>query len=420
MKLLSRPAFLCLTVAFSVAVPHAGLGQVATGEARLALVIALRGQMQEPGQSAADALAVSQAALAAGFDVRRMEYPAALPPPPATPADVTLIYLSGESAANQDLGQIITDWSDAGPLILVVETCPAADVGLPEPLPNMLIAAPFSCEGMRLTEGLTTALAAPGQELGQQLMDHGFNVDLGANWTGFTPISTAPVDSGPVVSAPPSVADAVIIPVAAAAPFIGDRAARPTAAGLPEPSVIVGDDPRPAGIPPTDSIAGQALGTGFAERQQIRADDPQLFASLLTSGAFDPAEADLAEAIQAELRRMDCYRGEVDGLWGAGSRAALDRYHAAAGGDAASVEPEIALFRALAAADVRCPPPAPAVAQPRSQPATVTPARRTPAASGQAVRQQPAPQRAQPAQPAQPTQPARRIDPNAIGSGVFR
>ena len=438
----------------------------AGAETRQALVIALRGAGQEVGTSAADALAVSQAALAAGFDVRRLEYPTTLPAAPATPADVMLVYLSGSPrtvggdavfdlpSGPIGLGDLAARFGGAGRLILLAETCPAAampddaataDLDAPRPAGAALVAlspAPGkTCGPLRLTAALTQALTTPGAEIAARLGGAGAAVETGPGWVDFT---ATPARDEPaatlIVAAPirPLGADSVTAPIrarqaiaggaagdggvsifAAAAPpptaFPSDRAARPAAQGLPQPSVIVGDQPAPDAPQPGASLSGTTIGSGFEDRERMRQDDPALFAELLASGAFDPDAAQIASAIQTELARMECYRGQVDGVWGNGSRGAVDRYFDEIDASAPSREADVTLFRALAQRpDVTCPAPAPtpvaAPATPRQPAASTSTRRSTPAAA-------PAPSRSAPA-PQQPTE--RRINPGALGTGVFR
>ena len=437
---------------------------------RIALSVALRATGQQPGQSAADALVISQAALGAGFEVRRLEYPVSLPEPPAagSGAHASLIFLSGDARVENGevtmggwaLADLARAWSAAGPVILLAETCPGEGAAspaasavptLPAPPPNGLIALSpgpaGDCSGPRLTEVAATALAGHGTELGAALRAAGFGLAAGADWAGFTAqagaATTAAAGGGLILGGQirpldltGSTTGAPLI-VAAAAPmrsFAGDRAARPTPEGLPEPSVIVGDASPDPDAPAPDpalaapSLSGQAIGDAAEDRLRLREDDPALFASLIETGAFDPAGADLVGAVQAELQRLGCYRGTIDGEWGAGSRAAVDRFAALDGASLPSREPEIALFRALAGeSDLRCPEPVPVV-QPRRQPAVTatTPRRAQPAPA--ATPRQPAAPRAQPAAPrrqpaptpAAPATPSRRLDPNALGTGVFR
>ncbi|MDO5631864.1 MAG: hypothetical protein Q4G22_08505 [Paracoccus sp. (in: a-proteobacteria)] len=452
-----RCALFLTTVLLGAAIAAAPTVAIAQQDApgRVALTLAFHGRAQEPGQSAADALAVSRAAMAAGFDVRRMEYPTALPDAPALAPQVALVFLSGDAedgaVGGWPLDRIAARWQGAGSLILVAESCPATPgtasvASLPEPPPRALLAAPADCTATpRLTDALATALTTPGAEIAAALHQAGFALRQGAGWPGLTATPAQPATAGagaadslilaaPLqpVAAPSSPAPSLPVAslpapapvVLSAAALAQDRMARPTAPGLPEPSVIVGD-PAPD-MPDTASavtvVEGQAIPTGFDERERLRLTDASLFASLLQAGAFDPAPAEQVSAIQAELARMGCYTGTVDGQWGAGSRAAAQRYFAQAGTAAPTLAPETALFRALAARpDLRCPAPTPQpVAQPapRVTPAPAAPRPTAPAAATSAPRQ---PVARQPAPPPPAATPApRRIDPNAIGSGVFR
>ena len=192
-------------------------------------------------------------------------------------------------------------------------------------------------------------------------------------------------------------------------------AALPTAAGLPRPSVIVGriqsDDPAQAATQTGGALTGTALdGSNFEARQTIRSQDAELYAELVNSGAFDPAEAQLAVALQTELKRMGCYTGGIDGDWGPGSQGSVDRYFQQIGETPVSRAATIDLFRTIALRDdVTCPRVVQArAAQPRattrSQPRTTT--RATTAA------RKPAPAAKKPATTG-------KINANAL-NGVFR
>lgn len=436
----------------------------AWAETRQALVIAGRAEGQEIGQPGRDALAVSRALLAAGFDVRRLENPASLPDAPADPPDVMLVYVSADLAGAEGKQVIslasgpvsldeLAERYPAAKRMVLAEFCPVgpqaspapdtADTGT-APATALIVRSPAACAGPeRLTTALLAALEKPGAELAASLSDAGLSVARGADWAGFTALAALPrsesagtlildqplrpVDAAtPTARAGRAAGGGVQIFNAAAPvrPLTGDRAARPTGAGLPEPSIIVGERPREDGVtPPTDSLAGSALGTSVEERRRIRDEDPQAFASLLDSGAFDPPDDQIARALQTELQRMNCYTGRIDGDWGNGSRQAVDRYFQQAGGTAVTREAGVDLFRQIALRDdLRCPDVA---VQPvlRNPPAASA---RQPAATRSNPTRQPAPQR-QPVQQRQPaasppaattTQP--RINPNALGSGIFR
>lgn len=192
----------------------------------------------------------------------------------------------------------------------------------------------------------------------------------------------------------------------------------PQRAGLPRPSIIVGDMAILTALGPQGP-----LGMPFALREAIRARDATLFERLLGQGVFDPDPDRMAEAIQTELQRSECYSGGIDGKWGAGSARAVERWQQAAGDrlreGETGTDPEPRLFRAIArGGDLRCA----AVAAPV---VAVTPAKPKPGRDpGKPAR--PAVIAAQPAQPAKPVQPAKpasttpEFNPSMFGSGVFR
>lgn len=249
----------------------------------------------------------------------------------------------------------------------------------------------------------------------RRLATLGMLLVLGAGPAMAQPLVITPLPSDQVI-------EAVEAPVLQAAPQAAPVIAlppedAPRRAGLPQPSIIVGDMAALAGLDPRGP-----LGLPFAARETIRQRDGALFDRLLGRGAFDPDDDRLAEAIQTELSRMECYSGGIDGAWGAGSGRAVERWEEAADTDAGN-DPQMPLFRAIArSANLRCAAVAAPVAQPaRTTPARATPARTTPAraAGGQAA---PARQTArQPAQPAQSAPAApRQINPSLMGSGQFR
>ena len=190
-------------------------------------------------------------------------------------------------------------------------------------------------------------------------------------------------------------------------------------AGLPRPSIIVGDMAILAAIGPRGP-----LGLPFQLREAIRLRDGALFERLLGRGVFDPDPERLAEAIQTELQRSDCYGGRIDGSWGAGSARAVERWRQAADVSIES-DPQPQLFRAIArSGDLRCAAVIPPVAT------TVAPARPAGGGAGNAgggggtKPSKPRPVAAKPAQPAKPSQPAKpaspQFNPSLMGSGMFR
>lgn len=192
-------------------------------------------------------------------------------------------------------------------------------------------------------------------------------------------------------------------------------------AGLPRPSIIVGDMAILAAIGPRGP-----LGLPFQLREAIRQRDAALFERLLGRGVFDPDPARMAEAIQTELQRTECYGGAIDGDWGAGSTRAADRWKEAAGSavETASAQPE--LFRAIAQGGaMRCAPvAAPAVA--------ANPGRGTTAAATRAAttttrnqgnsqsRNSSSASRRTTSQPAAGNNTQRGFNPSLLGSGVWR
>jgi len=186
---------------------------------------------------------------------------------------------------------------------------------------------------------------------------------------------------------------------------------RPTAAGLPTPSIIVGViKPEDSFANPTElgaAISGTEMGVlDYNARQKMQTENPELFNRLLTSGAFDPPENALAGAIQTELSRMGCYSSRIDGIWGNGSRAAVDRYFSRIGDTPKTREPVIQLYRQLLRkGDVTCP-------------ASRTTARTTPRGTGGSTRT-PRTTTRTPPKPATQTGP-RTIDRTSNPAGVFR
>lgn len=195
----------------------------------------------------------------------------------------------------------------------------------------------------------------------------------------------------------------IVLPVQSPAPATGQEPvivlallspdqvrALPLRPGRPEPSVLIG---LIEGI--TDS--GLALSWDDLDgRRALRANNPDLFDSLLVAGALDPPEALLAVALQSELERMECYALVVDGDWGNGSRRSAQRYLAELEGVAAPFQqPNTDLFRVMLRND--------AVTCPAVQPAAQVPA---------------TPQQQAPA-PVQNTAPP-ADNPFGAGSGVFR
>lgn len=303
----------------------------------------------------------------------------------------------------------------------------------------------------RLTDQLKDKIANPGGSLQESL------TGLPAFSTLFDPIplrapdvAPAPVGAAPVVSvvasdvvsiapvARPVQNSARVSPVVSAPrtttatggvvvfepPANTQIAALPVAAGLPEPSIIIGLlEPEAAAFgavaAPSEVGSTEITYENLAERRRLRSEQPELFETLVSSGAFDPPEQLLVVALQTELERMRCYTAGVDGQWGGGSRRSVQRYFdEIAGVEAVSLDPEIPLFRQIIRRDdILCPAPvarAPAASGSTRQTTTRTnsPARVTATPSRRAATQAPA-RRPAPAK----KQPTIRL---GTGSGVFR
>ncbi|MFQ6551451.1 caspase family protein [Aestuariibius insulae] len=202
-------------------------------------------------------------------------------------------------------------------------------------------------------------------------------------------------------------------------------ASQPTPDGLPEPSIIVGiieseaDEFDQIDGDGPGTLAGSELSiTDPAARATLREEQPEFFATLLQTGAFDPAPAELPREIQSELSRLNCYTAGIDGIWGAGSRRSVGRYIQASGQQIDGDAPSIGLFRILMAADeVRCPDAAP-VQRVATQPQTTRRATQT-RQTAPAPRTAPA-AAPQPAPPAQQQPSERRINRQTGLIGVVR
>lgn len=216
--------------------------------------------------------------------------------------------------------------------------------------------------------------------------------------------SSAPLAPVPALARPDTTTgDGVLI---FAAPPSSQIAALPRASGLPEPSIIVGliEQATPASFDRVEDEgevdANEIAYDNLAARRGLQTQDPDLFASLVEAGAFDPPQPLMARALQEELARMGCYTTGIDGVWGNGSRSAVQRYFAERDGiDPVTLEPEARLFRQIILKDdVACPAPQvstrspePARASTGSTRTTSTQAAR-PRTTQAAPRQQPAPQ----------------------------
>ncbi|WP_148043644.1 hypothetical protein [Paracoccus methylarcula] len=220
------------------------------------------------------------------------------------------------------------------------------------------------CDAEALAKAFVKAATQSGAERRAALQDGGYQLDESGQ-------EAAPPMGGLVISALPAEAmnptgtPEVILassdPTAsrsmvASAPVANasSPAAEPIATrrpGGPEPSIIVGDL---AVLVAAD--ARGPLGLPHQAREALRQRDPAMFNRLLSRGAFDPDGAQVVAAIQTELARMNCYKGGIDGDWGAGSASALRRYFEARGAGQAAPSPEIGLYRAMIRDEaVQCP-----------------------------------------------------------------
>lgn len=254
---------------------------------------------------------------------------------------------------------------------------------------------------------------------------------LAQQGSGGLVISSLPSDvvigaaPGPAVVAGAAAPPAQFLESAALAPVDAALASAPAAMrrpGMPMPSIIVGDLAILAAIGPRGP-----LGLSFALREAIRQRDAALFERLLGQGMFDPDPDRMAEAIQAELQRAECYGGRIDGQWGAGSTRAVERWRAAADVRIAGDAPQSQLFRAIArSGDLRCAavvaPVAAAPVAPRGGGGGSGAAKPNRPKGVQATAAKPA-KPAKPAQSAKPAKPAAsspQFNPSLMGSGMFR
>ena len=234
---------------------------------------------------------------------------------------------------------------------------------------------------------------------------------------------------GLVISALPSdtvisvLEPAALKPVAPVSAISSPVAADPVAADArrradqPRPSIIVGDLAILAAIGPRGP-----LGLPFPAREAIRQRDAALFERLLGRGVFDPDTDRMAEAIQTELQRMECYSGGIDGRWGSGSSRAVERWQQASK-SGTGTDATADLFRAIAhSGDMRCAAVAPVQPAVASRAGGAEP-RRASAGGNRETRRaaQTGANRAAEPKPAPAAQQnERRINPALLGAGMYR
>lgn len=239
-----------------------------------------------------------------------------------------------------------------------------------------------------------------------------------SNATVISPISPRTTGSAGTAIQPIGGGGVTLVAGGAAAPAPAVFRPTPGENGLPAPSILVGFVTEESDLALEPEIIAPAIvdapiaGLGLSyddldARNEMRTADPDIFASLVESGAFDPPDTELGRAIQTELARMNCYRSTIDGLWGPGSRRSVAGYYEQVGGTTPSQDPDVRIFRAIITSeDVRCPDPAPrAVAQPTRRATTQA----APRAATQAA----------PA-PAAPAATGRRTISQSTGTGSFR
>ena len=145
----------------------------------------------------------------------------------------------------------------------------------------------------------------------------------GASRVPQTSAPTAPPASAATSPSPPPVA-------AQPSPATGPTAPPPSAATSPSPPPVAAQ-PSPA-TPPTTSPPSAAASPSSppAAAQPGPATGPTSTATSAPQVISMPAEADMSEAnrrqIQEALDRLDYYQGQVDGIFGPLTRAAIRRF----------------------------------------------------------------------------------------------
>lgn len=219
----------------------------------------------------------------------------------------------------------------------------------------------------------------------------------------------------------PSGDNAAIVTEASFAPSGAGLGVLPLRPGMPEPSLLIGfPEPTLASFDmvvdsPEATMTDLSLDT-LEARSALRDADFELFTNLVEGGAFDPPSGEIARALQTALARSECYSMVIDGIWGAGSRRAVENYFSNHPNETAvSLQAELPLYRQmLLLGDVVCEAPAPAPTATAAPRATTQQQPR--AQSAPAQQQAPRPQATAPAPPTQPSTPPRRT----LGTGVFR
>jgi len=367
--------------------------------------------------------------------------------------DAPVLKTAGHGTNGVDVTALLQRLAESGTqtVTFLIETCagPNQTGSFSPPIPSTMTAfiatSPLGCEGTRLTDALID------DQTGETLQDRLDQMPIIANTADFIPMAIAapaPIIQRPSVApdvvsilpASPDTSNSVVAvttvafaesvtplnpntnsptTIALPAPITSGIAALPTQEGLPEPSIIVGlissADSFDQVDPDQNPLSSSELTYDNVEaRQEMRRNTPEVFIGLVQSGAFDPPDGEVSRAIQVELARMNCYRTNIDGIWGNGSRQAVDRYFVEVGSGASTREPQPELFRSIISRDdVACPTP---VAAPRPAPSAPSAPRAT---------TNPTPSTPSPATPVTPT-PAAPAQPSGGGlgdvnlGGVFR
>ncbi|MGX5828486.1 caspase family protein [Mesorhizobium sp. 43Arga] len=118
--------------------------------------------------------------------------------------------------------------------------------------------------------------------------------------------------------------------------------------------LTVGQTLRSVEVPAPSASAAEPVGTQVANlspteriedaRQSVVTDLQTLIVGGPAGAADKDKTADLARNIQTELRRLGCYRMQVDGDWGTGSVRALTDYYKNTKQVAATTEPSVGLL----------------------------------------------------------------------------
>jgi hypothetical protein len=149
------------------------------------------------------------------------------------------------------------------------------------------------------------------------------------------------------------------VPVATLLPRTADRLTAVKAGERPQPSTVAALEPE---TPAT--LSAQQPGKALSARSAatvLTALSPQTLPRVTgrmvepESEPEPPADdeppgldgEDLARAVQTELKRLNCYKGMIDGDWGGGSQEALSKYYSAAKTEISATKPTEALLKEL-------------------------------------------------------------------------